>query len=164
MSALQGVLGPIAFKMDSNVRVVRGACMVKSVTNSSTQQNQYAALPAAANGVFIGAAAEDLFEPGYFYTAGTDPTTVTGTTPGGNYNLQGRPIALVRKGVFPLIASGVINQGDFVKIADIYGRVQSVGGEAAGTLVNVVGQAMHATAAANDLVYVDVAPCQYTHN
>ncbi len=155
-----GNLGPLAFKLDANVRVVRGTAMVKSVTNSSNQSDQFAALPAGANGVFIGAAAEDFFEPNFFYAAGTDPTTVTGTTPGGNYTLTKKPISVIRKGVFPLIASGVINQGDFVNIADAFGRVKTVN-EAVGTVVTVVGQALHATAAANDLVYVDIQPFTY---
>ncbi len=161
---MEAVLGPIAAKLDANVRVVRGACMVPGTVNTSTQFDVFAALPAAANGVFLGAASEDRFETGFKFDSNTDPTTVTGTTPAAPYNLQAKPIGLVRRGRFPLIAAGAIALGVYVKIGDTFGRVTAVGGEAAGTVVQVVGQALNVTGAANDIVEVDIAPFAYTHN
>ncbi len=161
---MEGVLGPIAARLDANVRVVRGTAFVPGTVNASSQTDQFVALPASANGVFAGIAAEDFFETGFSFTSGTDPSTVTGTTPASPYNLQGKRISIVRKGRFPLIAAGAIADRAYVKIADTFGRVTAVGGEAAGTVVNVIGQALHPTSAVNDTVQVDVAPFSYTHN
>lgn len=158
---MEGVLGPIAARLDANVRVVRGTALVPGTVNTSNQADYFIALPSGANGVVAGAAAEDFFETGYAYTAGTDPSTVNGTAPASPYNLSGKRIAVVRRGRFPMLAAGAIADRAFVKIADTTGRVTAVGGEAAGTIVNVVGQAMHPAAAANDYVYVDIAPFVY---
>src|SRR5947209_12794521 len=102
-----GNLGPISAKLDGNIRVVRGTCLVPGTVNTSTQADQFVKLPTAANGVFAGAAGEDLFEPGFSMDSGTDPTTVTGTTPA-NYNFTGRRISIIRLGRFPLIAGAAI--------------------------------------------------------
>jgi hypothetical protein len=158
---MEGVLGPLAARLDANVRIVRGTAFVPGTVNTSSQADYYVALPAAANGVFAGVAAEDFFETGYTYTAGTDPSTVNGTTPAAPYNLSGKRVAIVRRGRFPMLAAGAIADRAFVKIADTSGRVTAVGGEAAGTIVNVVGQAMHPASAVNDYVFVDIAPFVY---
>ena len=154
---MQGVLGPIVARLDANTRVVRGTAFTKPVTNTSTQADLYVGLPGGANVAFEGSAAEDFLEPGFKFDSGVDPTTVTGTTPASPYNFAGKRISVVKRGVFPMIASGAIAQGDEVNIADAYGRVKTVN-EIAGTAVHVVGKATRPAGAANDLVYVDIAP------
>ncbi len=154
---MEGNIGPIAVRLDANVRVVRGTALGPGTVNTSTQSDVYAAIPTAANGKFLGAAAEDLFETGYKFDATVDPSTVTGTTPASPYNLLGKRIGLVRKGRFPMIAAGAISLGDEVNIADNVGRVKTVN-EAGGTLVFVIGHALTPASAANDIVEVDVAP------
>lgn len=158
---MEGVLGPVAARLDANVRVVRGTALVPGTVNTSSQADSYVALPAAANGVFAGVAAEDFFETGFAFASGTDPSTVNGTTPAAPYNLATKRIAIVRRGRLPMTAAGAIADRAFVKIADTTGRVTAVGGESAGTIVNVIGQAMHPAAAVNDFVYVDIAPFVY---
>ncbi len=154
---MEGNLGPLAAKLDANVRVVRGTALGPGTVNTSTQFDVFVAIPTAANGKFLGSASEDLFETGFKFDATVDPTTVTGTTPAAPYNLLGKRIGLVRKGRFPMIAAGVIALGDEVNISDAFGRVKTVS-EAVGTVVNVIGQALTPAAAANDIVEVDVAP------
>lgn len=159
---MEGTLGPFAAKLDANVRVVRGTCLSPGVVNTSTQFDTFAALPAGQNAVFLGAAAEDRFETGFAYVAGTDPSTVTGTTPASPYNLATKPIGVVRRGRFPLIAfNGNIKQGDAVVIADAFGRVQSYRDFAAGQDLNSVGVALNPSSATNDIVEVDVGPFHY---
>src|SRR2546422_5935212 len=85
---MEGVLGPVAARLDANVRVVRGTALVPGTVNTSSQADSYVALPAAANGVFAGVAAEDFFETGFAFASGTDPSTVNGTTPAAPYNLD----------------------------------------------------------------------------
>lgn len=160
---MEGNLGPIAARLDTNVRVVRGTVMTPGTVNTSTQSDIYVALPSGANGVFAGVAAEDFLETGYKFDSTVDPSTVTGTTPVLPYDLQGKRIPIVRRGRFPLIAAGSIADRSFVKIADHYGRVTAVGGESSGTVVNVVGQALHPASAVNDIVEVDVHPFVYIH-
>ncbi len=154
---MQGVLGPIGARLDANTRVVRGTAFTKPVTNTSTQADLYVGLPAGANVAFEGAAAEDFLEPGFKFDAGVDPSTVTGTAPAAPYVFTGKRISVVKRGIFPMIAAGVIAQGDEVNIADATGRVKTVS-EAVGTLVFVIGKATRPTGAANDIVYVDIAP------
>ncbi len=155
---MEGVLGPTAAKLDTNVRVVRGTALAKPTVNTSTQFDKWVGLPASQNAAFEGTAAEDFFETGFAYTAGTDPTTVTGTTPTSPYNLQGRRISLALRGIFPMLAAGVINQGDFVIIADAFGRVQPYTALPVGQVANLVGKAKTPASAANDYVFVDIAP------
>ncbi len=154
---MQGILGPIGARLDANTRVVRGTAFTKPATNTSTQADLYVGLPAGANVAFEGAAAEDFLEPGFKFDSGVDPSTVTGTAPTSPYNFAGKRISIVKRGIFPMIAAGVIAQGDEVNIADAFGRVKTVN-EIAGTAVHVVGKATRPTGAANDIVYVDIAP------
>lgn len=156
---MEGNLGPIAARLDANVRVVRGTALSPGTVNTSTQADVYVKVTptAAGNDPFLGAAAEDFFETGFKFDATVDPTTVTGTTPASPYNLSGKRIGLVRKGRFPMIAAGAISLGDEVNSADQYGRVKTVN-EVAGTKVYVIGQALTPASAANDIVEVDVAP------
>ncbi len=157
---MEGNIGPISARLDASVRVVRGAVLGPGTVNTSTQADVFTAVPTAANGKVLGAAAEDLFEPGFKFDSTVDPTTVIGTAPTSPYNLQGKRIGLVRKGRFPCIASGAISLGDVVNIADAFGRVKTVN-EAAGTVINAVGIALTPASAANDIVEVDVAPYIY---
>src|SRR3989442_4226557 len=105
---MEGVLGPVNRGLDGNVRVVRGTALGPVTVNTSSQADSYVALPAAANGVFAGAAAEDFFETGFAFASGTDPSTVNGTTPAAPYNLATKRIAIVRRGRLPMIAAGPV--------------------------------------------------------
>ncbi len=144
----------ISIRADANKRIAKYTVLVKSTVNTSDQKNRYAAIPAGANAAGImGVTVEHFVEPNFFVKEGTDPTTVTGTAPT-LYNLMGRPVPLWIEGaVARCYASGAINQGDEVNIADANGRVKTVS-EAAGTQVFVVGIAQNNTAAANDIVEV----------
>jgi hypothetical protein len=155
---MEGVLGPIAAKLDTNVRVVRGTALSTPSVNTSTQYDRWVGLPSGQNAVFEGAAAEDFFETGYTYTAGTDPSTITGTTPAAPYNLQGRRISIALRGVLPMLAAGAINQGALVIVADAFGRVQPASVLASGSNANIVGKAKTPASAVNDYVFVDIAP------
>jgi len=129
--------------------------MVQSTANASTQGQQFAGLPAAANAAgVLGVTVEHFVEPNYFVPQGTNPATVTGTPPT-LYNLQSRGLTLQVNGVARCIAAGPINQGQLVNIADNYGRVKAVN-EAAGTTVYPVGMALHNVTAANDVVQVEL--------
>jgi hypothetical protein len=151
MAGINGLA--LGFRADANVRVSKYTVMVQSSANTSTQAQQFAALPGGANapGV-LGVLTDHFVEPNYFVPQGTDPTTVTGTTPA-LYNLQGRGLTLQVNGVARCIAAGPINQGQLVNVADNFGRVKAVN-EAAGTTVFPVGQALHNVSAANDIVQV----------
>src|SRR2546422_4586012 len=136
---MQATLGPIARKMDANVRIVRGSALIPGSVNTSTQIDKYVKLPTAANGVFAGLAADDTFEPGFNYTAGTDPSTINGVAPGAPYDLSKQPISVILLGVFQnALASAAVADGAFVKIADTTGRLVAVGGEGAGVVVNAI--------------------------
>jgi hypothetical protein len=155
---MEGVLGPIAAKLDTNVRVVRGTALSTPSVNTSTQYDRWVGLPSGQNAVFEGAAAEDFFETGYAYTAGTDPSTITGTTPAAPYNLQGRRISIALRGVLPMLAAAAIGQGALVIIADAFGRVQPASVLASGSNANIVGKAKTPASAVNDYIFVDIAP------
>jgi len=95
-------------------------------------------------------------EPNYFVAQGTDPTTVTGSTPV-LYTLTGRPIGLQVNGVARCLAGSAINQGDLLYVLDAYGRVATVTNSAPGgteTLVYPVGTAENSVTTANDVVLV----------
>jgi hypothetical protein len=145
----------LGFRSDANVRINKFTALVQSTANPSTQSQQFAAVPAGANapGV-LGVTIEHFVEPNYFVPQGTNPTTVTGTTPT-LYNLEGRGLTLQLNGVARCIAAGPINQGQLVNIADNYGRVKAVN-EAAGTTVYPVGLAMHNFSNVNDVVQVEL--------
>jgi len=145
----------LGFRADANVRICKFTALVQSMANPSTQSQQFAALPAAANapGV-LGVTVEHFVEPNYFVPQGTSPATVTGTPPT-LYNLQNRGLTLQVNGIARCIAAGAINQGQLVNIADVYGRVKAVS-EAAGTTVYPVGMALHNVSNANDVVQVEL--------
>ncbi len=151
MAGLNGLV--LAFKADANKRIAKFTVLVKSVTNTSDQRNRYAAVPAGTNAAgILGVTIEHFLEPNFFVKEGTDPSTVTGTTPV-TYTLTGRPVALQVNGYARCTAAGVINEGDEVNVADAFGRLKTVN-EAVGTQVFVVGIAQNNTLAANDIVEV----------
>ncbi|MGH9355104.1 MAG: capsid cement protein, partial [Terriglobia bacterium] len=90
----------------------------------------------------------------YFVPQGTDPSTVTGTTPV-LYNLLGRGVTVQTDGIARFYAASAIAQGDAVNIADVSGRVKTAT-ETAGTQNNI-GFAQNAAAAINDVVIVRIA-------
>jgi hypothetical protein len=145
----------LGFRADANVRINKFTALVQSTANSSTQSQQFAAVPGAANAAgVLGVTVEHFVEPNYFVTQGTDPTTVTGSTPL-LYNLQNRGLTLQVNGVARCLAAGPIAQGQVVNIADHYGRVKALN-EAAGTTVYPVGMALHNVTNANDVVQVEL--------
>jgi hypothetical protein len=154
---MAGLLGLVlAFKADANKRIAKFTVLVKSSANTSGQTARFAAIPGGSNAAgIVGVTIEHFLEPNYFVKEGTDPTTVTGTTPV-LYNLQGRPVQVQMNGYAKCIAAGAVNQGDELLVADAYGRVNNITnlGISAGTLVYVVGIAQNATANANDIVEV----------
>ncbi len=152
MAGLDGLVR--GFRADANKRIHKFTAVVKSTANTSSQQQQFAAIPAAANALgVLGVLTEHFVEPNFFVTQGTDPTTVTGTTPV-LYNLQNRGMSLQVNGIARCIAGAVpINQGDELNIADAFGRVKTVN-EAAGTQVQVIGIAQHQVTNLNDVVRV----------
>jgi hypothetical protein len=154
MAGLGGLV--LAFKADANVRIAKFTVLVKSVTNTSTQTARFAAVPSGANAAgIVGVTIEHFVEPNYFVKEGTDPSTVTGTTPT-LYNLQGRPVQLQMNGYAKCYAAGAVNQGDELLVADAYGRVNNIAnlGIASGTKVYVVGIAQNSTVNVNDVVEV----------
>ncbi len=150
MAGINGLT--LGFRLGANVRVTKFSVLVKDVAD--TAQNQiYAGVPAAANAAgILGVTIDHVLEPNFFVPPGTDPSTVTGTTPT-LYNLKGRGLTLQVNGVARLYAAGVIAQGDELNVADAFGRVKTVN-EAVGTAVFVVGIAQAPAAAVNDIVPV----------
>lgn len=145
----------LGFRADTNVRISKFTALVQSTANPSTQSQQFAAVPGAANAAgVLGVTVDHFVEPNYFVPQGTDPTTVTGTTPA-LYNLANRGLTLQVNGVARCVAAGAINQGQLVNIADRYGRVKAVN-ESAGTTVYPVGMALHNVTNANDVVQVEL--------
>lgn len=153
MAGINGLAS--GFRAQANERIYKFTVLVKDTTDTS-QNQQYAMLPAAANapGV-LGVTIEHFVEPDYFVPQGTNPTTVTGTTPV-LYNLAGRGVALQVNGVARCLAAGAVNQGDLLVVADNYGRVTNTAGAgvAAGAKANAVGIAQNSTSTANDVVEV----------
>ena len=153
MAGINGLT--VAFRASQNVRIYKFTALVKDDTDT-TQNQQYAALPAAANapGV-LGVLIEHFVEPNYFVPQSTNPATVTGTIPV-LYNLVGRGITLQVNGIGRCLAAGAVNQGDVLVVADNYGRVTNTAGAgiAAGGKVNAVGVAQNSTQNANDVVEV----------
>lgn len=143
------------FRAAANKRIAKFSVLVKDTTDT-TQNQQYAGLPGAANAAgFMGVTIEHFVEPNYFVPQGTDPTTVTGTTPT-LYTLTGRGVTAQNQGVARFYSASAINQGDAVNVADVYGRVKTAT-ETAGTK-QIIGYAQNTTAAANDVVEVLIAP------
>ncbi|MGH9358550.1 MAG: hypothetical protein ACRD22_13755 [Terriglobia bacterium] len=153
MAGINGLT--VAFRAQQNQRVYKFTALVKD-TADTTQNQQYAGLPAAANAAgVLGISVEHFVEPNYFIAQGTDPTTITGTAPV-LYNLKGRGITLQVNGIARCIAAGAVSQGDQVVIADVYGRVNNLANLsiAAGTKIYPVGIAQNSTQNANDIVEV----------
>src|SRR5438445_7516098 len=146
----------LGFRADANKRVSKFTVMVKSTGTASTQQAQYAKIPAAANAAgILGVTVDHFIEPGglYFVPQGTDPSTVTGTTPT-SYSLAGRIITLQVNGVARCYCAAAVAQGDVLVVADTSGRVFNLASAAitGGTIYYAVGIAQHGTAAINDVV------------
>ncbi len=150
MAGINGLT--LGFRAGDNKRVTKFTAMVKDTTDTTQNQN-YAMLPAGANaGAVMGVTVDHVLEPNFFVAPGTDPTTLTGTAPT-LYNLKNRGVTLQVNGVARCYAAGAINEGDLVNIADAFGRVKTVN-EAAGTTVFPVGTALSTAAAANDIILV----------
>ncbi|HUY12406.1 MAG TPA: hypothetical protein VMX16_02095 [Terriglobia bacterium] len=145
----------ISFRAQANVRIAKFTVLVKDATDT-TQNQQYTGLPGVLNapGV-LGVSIDHFVEPNYFVPQGTNPATVTGTTPL-LYNLTGRSIALQVNGIARCYAAGAVNQGDQLVIADAFGRVNSLANLAiaAGTKIYPVGIAQNSTQNLNDVVEV----------
>ncbi|MGH9446567.1 MAG: hypothetical protein ACRD3O_12680 [Terriglobia bacterium] len=153
MAGINGLT--ITFRAQANVRIYKFTTLVKDAADT-TQNQQYAGLPAAANAPGVmGVTIEQFVEPNYFVPQSTNPTTVTGTTPV-LYSLAGRGIQLQVNGIARCIAAGAVNQGDLLLIADTYGRVNNTANLsiAAGTKIFPVGIAQNTTSAVNDIVEV----------
>jgi len=157
MAGINGLA--LGFRSDANVRVNKFSVMVKSSVNTSTQKAHYAAVPNAQNASgILGVLTEHFVEPNYFVPQGTNPTTVTGTTPQ-LYNLTNRGITLQVNGVARCICGVTpVNQGDVLVVADNYGRVQSLAtsGIASGSAFYAVGIALHGVTNVNDIVQVNL--------
>jgi hypothetical protein len=69
---------------------------------------------------------------------------------------DGSDVAVRTLGEVEVLAASAIAVGDPINIADVQGRVKAVGGEAAGTIINLVGDAVTAATAAGDIVTVDL--------
>lgn len=153
MAGINGLT--VAFRAQQNQRIYKFTALVKD-TADTTQNQQYAGLPAGANtpGV-LGVLTEHFVEPNYFVPQGTNPTTVTGTVPV-LYSLAGRGLTLQVNGIARCLAAGAVNQGDLLVIADNYGRVNNTANLTitAGTKVYPVGVAQNSTLNANDVVEV----------
>ncbi|MGH9406345.1 MAG: hypothetical protein ACRD3D_10990 [Terriglobia bacterium] len=153
MAGINGLA--LAFRAQQNQRIYKFSVLVKD-TADTTQNQQYAGLPATANAPGVmGVLTEHFVEPNYFVPQGTNPATVTGTTPV-LYNLAGRGLPLQVNGVARCIAAGAVSQGDVLVVADNYGRVNNTGNLslAAGTKIFPVGVAQNSTQNANDTVSV----------
>lgn len=75
---------------------------------------------------------------------------------GNGDNADTRRIPVALEGVWRLTASGVIDEGDWV-IAAATGKVATVGAAALADVRTIIGQAMTAAAADNDLIEVLLA-------
>lgn len=73
----------------------------------------------------------------------------------------GKAIPVIIAGPAVGTASGAITAGSFVKVAGSSGKLTAVGGEAAGTVVEVVGLALTGASADGDRFDVLVAPFRY---
>lgn len=72
--------------------------------------------------------------------------------------------SVITRGPAEATAAAAVNIGQYVKIHGVTGKVTPIGGEASGTVVQVVGRAL--TPAAGDLsrFTLDVSPFQYQIN
>lgn len=73
----------------------------------------------------------------------------------------GKAIPVVLSGPAVGTAAAAVNPGRFVKVAGATGKLQEVGGEAAGTIVEVVGIALTSAAADGDKFDLVVVPFRY---
>ncbi len=73
----------------------------------------------------------------------------------------GKAIPIVILGPAVGTAAAAITAGSFVKIADATGKLQAVGGESAGTTIEVVGIALTSAAASGDTFDLVVVPFRY---
>jgi len=142
-----------AYRNDANVRVLKSTVLVVGVANGAG----YAAAPGAANaGKIVGVSLEDVCENDINPWVGGVAQIQTGQAPAaGARTLLGRNISVAKDGIVPVIAASAIAAGDWVNINDAQGRIKTVN-EAGGTLVNVLGMAETAAAAAGDVIRVSV--------
>ena len=154
MAGLNGIVDSV--RSAANVRIYKYTALIKSAS-TTTQNKIFGALPTAKNsGAFLGVTIEHFFEPNFFVPQGTDPTTVTGTTPV-IYNLQGKVVGIQITGEarFILSADGAVSQGDSLAVADAFGRVNNLTNLAlSGTGIFVVGIAMNSASVTNDILIV----------
>lgn len=155
------------FRLSTNVRLAKFSALINDATDS-TQTRFFASQPPSstpwANPV-AGVTLEHYLEPNQFYAEDTDPTTITGTTPSSQYTLGGtgvgldRGVTLVQSGATRqrVYAAGAVNAGQFVYIADQYGRVNTATNLSIGsTTCYPVGKAVSKTTAANQVLFVDL--------
>ena len=145
------------YTLDQNVEVGKFTVLVQSTVN----YNDGCSVPAGANAAgILGVAQESILPSGVADYSGGTYTLVSGTAwPANSIPTQGQglKIGLVRHGISRVVASGAVNRGDWVNIADNQGRIKTVS-EAAGTLVHVLGQAEDAATTAGDVIRVFVQP------
>ncbi len=143
---------PKTYRNNANTRIAKYSVLVVGSLGAG-----YAGAPGVANaGAIVGVAMEDICENDVNAWAGGVQQFKTGDAPAaGSRSLQGRNITVAKSGIVRVNAAGAINVGDWVNIADVYGRVKTVN-EAASTLVNILGMAETAAAAAGDVIQVSL--------
>jgi hypothetical protein len=153
MSAINGLCRTV--RAAANVRINKFTPLVKDTTDT-TQNQEYAGVPAAANAAgFIGITVDHFVEPSFFVPEGTDPTTITGTTPV-LYTLTGKGVTVQVDAVARGYAASAIAQGDWLNIADSSGRLKKAT-ETAGTQ-ECIGMALNKANNANDIVTFRINP------
>jgi len=146
-----------------NIRIHKYSAIVASAAAiaKGSQKAVYGDVPAGVNGAgFLGFSLDHFIEPGglYHVAQGTAPTAVTGTTPT-SYSLADKNLTVAYEGECFAIAAGVVAEGDLLAIADVYGRVDSLGNlslTTPGTIANVVAKALTPSAQANDFIRVRI--------
>lgn len=71
---------------------------------------------------------------------------------------------MVMSGETIAIAGGVVADGDWVKVGGVDGRLITIGGEAAVSVLNIIGRARSNAAADGDEFVLDVGPYQDTRD
>jgi len=139
------------YRNDANQRILKYTALVAGLVNGAG----YATVPGAANAPrVLGVAQEDIVENGVNAWVGGVAQITSGQAPVAGAPTQlGKNVRVAKAGIARVIAAGAIAVGDWVNVADNQGRVKTVS-EAAGTLVNVLGQAETAAANAGDIIHV----------
>ncbi len=145
------------YRLDANVELGKFTVVVASSTN----YNDGCGVPGAANAAAVLGVAQNSILPAATsdYSGGTYNITSGTAWPANSVPAQGQgdEVQVMRLGISRVVAAGVIARGDEVNIADNQGRIKTVN-EAAGTVVNVLGYAEEAAAAAGDVIRVMVHP------